>query len=79
MLALLNQSRTAAGLKPLHANTALRSAARLHGDDMFAFGYLFGFVGLLVAVPVSAALGVLLRFALRNYRASTLYTGEPAS
>jgi predicted PurR-regulated permease PerM len=46
---------------------------------MFAFGYLFGFVGLLVAVPVSAALGVLLRFALRNYRASTIYTGEPAS
>jgi predicted PurR-regulated permease PerM len=46
---------------------------------MFAFGYLFGFVGLLVAVPVSAALGVLLRFALRNYRASTIYTGERAS
>jgi predicted PurR-regulated permease PerM len=43
---------------------------------MFAFGYLFGFVGLLVAVPVSAAIGVLLRFALRQYRASTLYTGE---
>jgi predicted PurR-regulated permease PerM len=46
---------------------------------MFAFGYLFGFVGLLVAVPVSAAIGVLLRFALRNYRTSTLYTGEPVS
>src|SRR5215468_1100827 len=46
---------------------------------MFAFGYLFGFVGLLVAVPVSAAIGVVLRFALRNYRASALYTGEPAS
>jgi predicted PurR-regulated permease PerM len=46
---------------------------------MFAFGYLFGFVGLLVAVPVSAAIGVLLRAALRHYRASTLYTGEPAS
>jgi predicted PurR-regulated permease PerM len=44
---------------------------------MFAFGYLFGFVGLLVAVPVSAALGVLLRFALRRYRASAIYTGEP--
>jgi predicted PurR-regulated permease PerM len=43
---------------------------------MFAFGYLFGFVGLLVAVPVSAALGVLLRYALRRYRASPLYTGE---
>ncbi len=45
---------------------------------MFAFGYLFGFVGLLVAVPVAAALGVLLRFALRQYRASPLYTGEKA-
>jgi len=45
---------------------------------MFAFGYLFGFVGLLVAVPVAAAMGVLLRFALRRYRASTIYTGEPA-
>src|SRR5215510_8971152 len=46
---------------------------------MFAFGYLFGFVGLLVAVPVSAAIGVLLRFALRRYRASIIYTGEPVS
>lgn len=45
---------------------------------MFAFGYLFGFVGLLVAVPVAAAIGVLLRFALRQYRVSPLYTGEPA-
>jgi predicted PurR-regulated permease PerM len=43
---------------------------------LFAFGYLFGFVGLLVAVPLAAALGVLLRFALRQYRASLIYTGE---
>ena len=43
---------------------------------LLAFGYLFGFVGLLVAVPVSAAIGVLLRFALRQYRASAFYTGE---
>jgi predicted PurR-regulated permease PerM len=43
---------------------------------MFAFGYLFGFVGLLVAVPLAAALAVLLRFALRQYFASPLYTGE---
>ena len=42
---------------------------------MFAFGYLFGFVGLLVAVPLAAAIGVLLRFALRRYLASPLYTG----
>jgi predicted PurR-regulated permease PerM len=43
---------------------------------MFAFGYLFGFVGLLVAVPLAAALAVLLRFALRQYFASPLYTGD---
>ena len=43
---------------------------------MFAFGYLFGFVGLLVAVPLAAALAVLLRFGLRQYFASPLYTGE---
>jgi predicted PurR-regulated permease PerM len=42
---------------------------------MFAFGYLFGFVGLLVAVPLAAASGVLARFLLRQYRASALYTG----
>jgi predicted PurR-regulated permease PerM len=43
---------------------------------MFAFGYLFGFVGLLVAVPLAAAIGVLTRFALRRYMASSLYIGE---
>ena len=35
---------------------------------LFAFGYLFGFVGLLVAVPLAAAIGVLTRFALSRYR-----------
>jgi predicted PurR-regulated permease PerM len=40
---------------------------------LFAFAYLFGFVGLLIAVPVAAAIGVLLRFALRHYYASPLY------
>jgi len=42
---------------------------------MFAFGYLFGFVGLLLAVPLAAATGVLLRFGMRQYLASPLYTG----
>ncbi len=42
---------------------------------LFAFGYLFGFVGLLLAVPLAAATGVLIRFALRRYMASPLYTG----
>jgi len=37
---------------------------------LFAFGYLFGFVGLLVAVPLAAAIGVLVRFALGQYFAS---------
>ncbi|MFZ3581011.1 AI-2E family transporter [Loktanella sp. DJP18] len=39
------------------------------------FGSLFGFVGLLVAVPVAAVIGVLARFALDRYRSSPLYRG----
>jgi predicted PurR-regulated permease PerM len=46
---------------------------------LFAFGYLFGFVGLLVAVPLAAAIGVLVRFALRQYLASPLYQGGETS
>lgn len=40
------------------------------------FGTLFGFVGLLVAVPLAAALGVLVRFAAGRYKESALYTGR---
>jgi predicted PurR-regulated permease PerM len=43
---------------------------------LFAFGYLFGFVGLLLAVPLAAATAVLIRFALRRYLESPLYTGN---
>jgi predicted PurR-regulated permease PerM len=42
---------------------------------LFAFGYLFGFVGLLIAGPLAAAIGVLTRFALRQYYASPIYAG----
>ncbi|MBM1219665.1 AI-2E family transporter [Ponticoccus sp. SC2-23] len=40
------------------------------------FGAMFGFVGLLVAVPVAAMLGVLTRFGLDQYKSSLLYRGS---
>ena len=49
---------------------------------LFAGGTLYGFVGVLVAVPAAAVLGVLARFALLRYRRSSLYDpgfGEPAA
>jgi predicted PurR-regulated permease PerM len=46
---------------------------------LFAFGFLFGFVGLLIAVPLAAAIGVVTRFALRQYYASPLYAGTPTT
>ncbi|WP_114967119.1 AI-2E family transporter [Alkalilacustris brevis] len=42
-----------------------------------AFGTLFGFSGMLVAIPLAAALGVLGRFAAEQYRASRLYDDRP--
>src|ERR1043165_4618497 len=45
---------------------------------LFAFGYLLGFVGLLIAVPLAAVIGVLVRFGLRRYLESSFYTGEPS-
>ena len=43
---------------------------------LFAFGSLFGFVGVLLAVPVTAAIGVLVRFAVGQYRQSPLFWGR---
>ncbi|WP_350333841.1 AI-2E family transporter [Coralliovum pocilloporae] len=43
---------------------------------LFAFGSLFGFVGMLIAVPAAAAIGVFVRFALRQYLESPLYHGH---
>ena len=39
------------------------------------FGTLFGFVGMLVAVPVAASIGVLVRYGSDQYKASRLYQG----
>lgn len=46
---------------------------------LFAFGYLFGLVGVFVAVPVAALIGVLVRFALEEYQKSRLYAGVGGS
>jgi predicted PurR-regulated permease PerM len=43
-----------------------------------AFGTVFGFVGMLIAVPVAASMGVLTRFGIEQYRASLLYQGKSA-
>ncbi|MEM1131150.1 MAG: AI-2E family transporter [Pseudomonadota bacterium] len=40
------------------------------------FGSLFGFIGMLVAVPLAAMLGVLVRFAKRKYLEGRLYRGH---
>ncbi len=44
---------------------------------LLAFGSLLGFTGLIIAVPLAAAVGVILRFAVARYRASELYLGAP--
>ena len=46
---------------------------------LLAFGSLFGFTGLIAAVPVAAAAGVILRFAVARYRESALYKGDPST
>jgi hypothetical protein len=59
--------------------------------SLFVFSYLFGFVGVLVAVPIApphgvkdpkarnaAAIGVIVRYALKAYLQSDVYRGRPA-
>jgi predicted PurR-regulated permease PerM len=46
---------------------------------LFAGGAAFGFVGIMLAVPVAATIGVLARFWLRRYLASPLYLDPPAA
>jgi predicted PurR-regulated permease PerM len=43
---------------------------------LLAFGSLFGFLGLLLAVPVAASIGVLVRFVLERYLRSPLYYAD---
>ncbi|WP_422642080.1 AI-2E family transporter [Zavarzinia sp.] len=46
---------------------------------ILAGGALFGFLGVLLAVPAAAAIGVLVRFGLQRYLASRFYKGEADS
>lgn len=55
-------------------------ATGLHPVALFfallAFGSLFGFVGLLIAVPLAASIGVLVRFGIDHYRKSSVFNGN---
>lgn len=44
---------------------------------LFAGGAAFGFIGIMLAVPITATLGVILRFWLRRYMQSPLYLDAP--
>ena len=44
---------------------------------LMAGGALFGFLGLLLAVPVAAVIGVVTRFGLKQYLESEFYAGDP--
>jgi predicted PurR-regulated permease PerM len=44
-----------------------------------AFGVAFGFVGLLIAVPCAAAIGVFGRYCLEQYKGGRLYQGSNAA
>ena len=45
---------------------------------LFAGGAVFGFLGVLLAVPMAAMIGVLARFWLQRYLSSPLYSDPPA-
>lgn len=44
---------------------------------MLAGAALFGFVGILLAIPITAIIGVLTRFAIKQYQASPYYNDTP--
>ncbi|HUI35722.1 MAG TPA: AI-2E family transporter [Stellaceae bacterium] len=46
---------------------------------LFAGATLFGFVGVLFAVPAAAVIGVLVRFAVSRYRHSAIYDSRPGA
>ena len=47
--------------------------------SLFAFGYLFGFLGLLIAIPLAASLGVILRYAMRELLDASKHNTAPTA
>ena len=43
---------------------------------LIASGYLLGFTGLLISVPLAASIGVIVRHAIRRYYESPMYEVE---
>jgi predicted PurR-regulated permease PerM len=78
---LLGQALESSILQPrmLGGSVGLHPVWMIFG--VLAGGSLFGFVGVLLAVPAMAAAGVLVRFALERYRDSHVYLGprDPGS
>ena len=70
---LLGQGLDAGILSPKIVGSKIRLHPVWVLFALFAFSYLFGIVGVLVAVPLAAAVGVLARFALKAYMESALY------
>ena len=73
---LLGQAAESALLQPrlLGASVKLHPVWLIFG--VLAGGTLFGFVGVLLAIPATAAIGVLVRSALDYYRQSRMYLGS---
>ena len=46
---------------------------------LLAFGKLFGFLGVLLALPAAAVVGVLVRFGMSRYLQSPFYDSRPAA
>jgi predicted PurR-regulated permease PerM len=76
---LLGQALDAAVLSPLIVGKRIGLHPVWLLFALLAFSSLFGVLGALIAVPVAAAIGVLVRFALKAYLDSRVYKGPNAT
>ncbi len=75
---LLGQALDAGFLSPLIVGSKIGLHPVWLIFALLTFSYLFGFLGLIVAVPFAAAIGVLVRAALQTYLHSSVYHGDGA-